>query len=109
MILIVGGAYQGKKDFARSIATEESDFFFDAQEWILKLMKEGKDPQIEAESYGRDHASSIITLQEMGSGIVPVDPFERDYREQCGRVGCIWAKEATKVYRVVAGIAHRIK
>ncbi|MCR5665296.1 MAG: bifunctional adenosylcobinamide kinase/adenosylcobinamide-phosphate guanylyltransferase [Eubacterium sp.] len=109
MILIVGGAFQGKKEYAYEICENQEQVVFDAQDMILSWMKEGKDVYQEAEAFVKRHADGVITLQEMGSGIIPMDEFEREYRELCGRIGCIWAKAATQVYRVVMGVSVRIK
>ena len=51
----------------------------------------------------------VLIYPEVGSGVVPLDPEERAWREAVGRVGCRIAAEADEVYRVVAGIAQRIK
>lgn len=51
----------------------------------------------------------IIVTDEIGYGIVPLDPKERVYREQVGRICTALAKESEEVYRVICGIGTRIK
>lgn len=51
----------------------------------------------------------IVITDEIGYGIVPIDAFEREYREMTGRVCCELAKNATEVWRVTCGIGTRIK
>lgn len=51
----------------------------------------------------------IIITDEVGMGIVPIDAFEREWREQTGRICCCLAQESALVDRVFAGIATRIK
>ena len=51
----------------------------------------------------------ILIMDEIGYGIVPVDAFERQYRELAGRIGCQLAAEADEVWRVVAGIGKRLR
>lgn len=51
----------------------------------------------------------ILITDEIGYGIVPIDPFEREYRELTGRICCQLAAEAKEVWRVTAGIGIRIK
>ena len=46
---------------------------------------------------------------EIGNGIVPMDAFEREYREQTGRILIELAKEAEEVIRVICGIGQKIK
>ena len=50
-----------------------------------------------------------VICDEIGNGIVPVDAFERDYREQTGRILIRLAKEADEVVRVLCGIGQKIK
>ncbi|SDB20249.1 bifunctional adenosylcobinamide kinase/adenosylcobinamide-phosphate guanylyltransferase [Eubacterium oxidoreducens] len=109
MILIVGGAFQGKEALARKMCPDTSQIYLNMQDVILEWMKEGKDPYLEADVFMNTHPDSVITLEEMGSGIIPMDAFEREYREVCGRIGCRWAMRATAVYRVIMGVAMRIK
>ena len=48
-------------------------------------------------------------LDEIGNGIVPLDAFEREYREQTGRAEILLAKKADEVVRVICGIGQKIK
>ena len=41
--------------------------------------------------------------------IVPLDSFEREYRERLGRLLCEIAAKAERVERIVCGIGQRIK
>ena len=50
-----------------------------------------------------------LICDEVGSGVVPVDAFERQYREQVGRVMCKLTRSAHKVVRIQCGIATIIK
>ena len=51
----------------------------------------------------------IIIADEIGYGVVPIDNFERMYREVEGRICCEVAKNSEKVYRVICGIGTIIK
>lgn len=51
----------------------------------------------------------IITMDEVGNGVVPMEYRERAYREITGRIGCRLAEEAEEVYQVVCGISRKIK
>ncbi|HEX3021466.1 MAG TPA: bifunctional adenosylcobinamide kinase/adenosylcobinamide-phosphate guanylyltransferase [Lachnospiraceae bacterium] len=55
------------------------------------------------------NSDTIIVTDEIGYGIVPMEAFEREYREQTGRLCCRIASNAVQVYRVVCGIPVRIK
>jgi adenosylcobinamide kinase/adenosylcobinamide-phosphate guanylyltransferase len=51
----------------------------------------------------------VVTINEVGSGVIPDDPILRAKREATGRVGAALAERATKVVRMVAGIPMVIK
>lgn len=103
-VLIVGGAHQGKADFA---AAE-----FPALPKVTALhtrvrdaMEAGGDPQALLPGL----LGKAVTCDEIGCGIVPVAPFEERWREETGRLCCALAAKADAVYRVWAGIPQRIK
>ncbi len=48
---------------------------------------------------------TIAISNEVGLGIVPVNPLARDYRDLHGRVNAIWAAGAERAYLLVAGRA----
>ncbi len=54
------------------------------------------------------HVDYVI-CDEVGSGIVPNEFEERLYRDVCGRICILLAKDAFHVHRVTAGIGEVIK
>ena len=48
-------------------------------------------------------------MNDVGSGIVPMEKSERVYRENVGRAGCYIAKRADVVVRVSCGCGMEIK
>ena len=50
---------------------------------------------------------TIVVSNEVGSGIVPMDPIGRRYRDLLGRVNAIFADDAATVALMVAGRAVR--
>lgn len=112
LIMIIGGIAQGKHAFA---ATHFPDFtcIDDRAEAVRRALKAGRDPQEEANAFVRtlraEPQDTVLIYPEVGSGVVPMDPEERTWREAVGRSGCIYAAEADEVYRMVSGIAVRIK
>lgn len=126
MILITGGAFQGKKVYAmEQFALEECDFadgrtcpwdavykkkgIFYFHEYIRRSLKDGRDVTRLAEALVSRNPELVIVVNELGSGVVPVDAFDREYRETVGRLCCAIAKEAKEVHRVVCGIGMVIK
>lgn len=130
MKLIIGGYSQGKIEFAKEKFELAEDCIFDAalptkeeiekigdrkfaidnlNKWIRKRIKEGGRAEEEIISFVKKNPLSIIICDEIGNGIVPVDPFERVYRERTGRMLIDIAKEADEVWRVICGIGQKIK
>ena len=70
------------------------------EELVRMLLEQGEEQQEE---------KRIIICDETGCGLVPVDAFEREYREAAGRICTVLAEHADEVYRVVCGIGMRIK
>ena len=124
MIMIIGGAYQGKLAFAKkmypgvawvdgAICTEEElysckgiDHF---HQYIERKIRAGEMVDTLAEELIRKNPELILITDEIGYGIVPVDRMEREYREQTGRVCTKLAAYSEKVYRVMCGIGQVIK
>ena len=50
-----------------------------------------------------------VVCDEVGSGIIPINKFDREWRETVGRESCKMAAAADEVWRVVCGIGQRIK
>ncbi len=78
-------------------------------EYIRRLLKEGKSVDVFLEEIQRQNPDVIITSDELGCGIVPFDPADREWREVSGRAAVRLAQISRKVYRMVCGIATQIK
>lgn len=125
MILITGGAFQGKRTFAQKsfgITEDIADGATAGMEelkqaglmthfhlWVSRQLKEGRDPQSEIQKVLLVNPGLVITVTELGCGIVPMDAFDRKWRECVGRVCCYLAGEAKAVYRLTCGVPTRIK
>lgn len=129
MKLIIGGYAQGKLNYAVTKYNVAEDHVFESviptseelekltgtiivsslHKWIRKRIKEGGRPEEEISSFVKKNPDCIIICDEIGNGIVPMDPFERVYRERTGRIQVKLAADAEEVERVVCGIAQKIK
>lgn len=113
MILIIGGAHQGKTIYAEQYKEQGYELIPSYHEIIREQLEQGLDPLKEAEALltkKADHIDKMVLISnEVGYGLVPMDPFQRQYREQVGRVHCYLAKEAKQVIRVVCGIGMELK
>ncbi len=125
MILIIGGACQGKTAYAKGHFGEGYRFVNHYHQTVREQMLAGLDPMekarelVESENGTEDGKvrpdgeknpeGLVIISDEIGYGLVPLDAFEREYREMDGRVHCYLASRAEQVIRVVCGIGVRIK
>ena len=106
MRLVVGGVRQGKTAFARTLSEDVCD---DLHLMIREWMQSGEDLHEQVSRIVKTYADGVITVAEVGCGLVPIDIFEREYRETVGRISCELAAQAAEVYRITCGIAVRIK
>lgn len=104
LILVVGGAYQGKTHFAKTFGLPVINSL---HKTIKTALQNGKNANTTvAKLILKD---CVVVCDEVGCGIIPASKQERDYRENVGRIVCDLAKKADKVFRVDAGIETRIK
>ena len=107
MILIIGGAYQGKFEYAKANFKEGHQIINNFHKYVRKTMQQGGDPELEAKQLMNKAVLAgnadklVLVSDEVGSGIVPLDAFERE--------NCYLASQAEQVIRVTAGIGTRIK
>lgn len=76
---------------------------------VRRWLQNGKNPVDEMQKIMTADVLQIIITDEIGCGIVPLDPEERKWREVHGRICCQLAEEAECVIRVFAGVGQRIK
>lgn len=125
MILITGGAYQGKLDFAKrafgvsegdvTYCTEETENISDAkvicrlEKMVLGFVERGADAEQFVVENLEKMRDKIIIADDVSRGLVPLDKVERAFRETNGRCLNVIAKAADEVYVVFCGIENRIK
>lgn len=114
--LIIGGACQGKTEYARTqlgiseeeIFTCEEDREPDLQarcldhfeQYLRGCVKQGKSP-VSPQSLRSD---AVIICEDITCGIVPIDPIDRRWRELTGRYLQKLAGTGAEVIRMVCGI-----
>ena len=108
MKLYIGGAYQGQEELARA-ENPGAAILSDFHEAVREALNRGEDPRDFARRVCRERPGAVIVANEVGAGVVPVDPAERAFREAVGRALCVVAQEAESVTRAVCGIGVRIK
>ena len=108
MVLIIGGAYQGKTEYALKKYGDKT-IVNQFHNIVRKWLSDGKDPIEETKDFIKNNADSIVIIDEIGCGIIPLDKSERIYREAVGKAGCMLAESAKIVERITCKIAVRIK
>lgn len=127
MKLVIGGYAQGKLVYVLEKYGLREDAVWDGilpalpvpgqktvvinhlHHWVRNCFLNGGHPEKEMELFLNDFEDCILISDEIGNGIVPLDPFEREYRELVGRILILLAKRAETVERIICGIGQRIK
>jgi len=126
MVLIIGGAYQGKLSYAlKRFNLSKSDVYFCSDEdtatphgkkiicglekWLFALAREDMDIGIYMEKFVASCENAVVICDDISCGVVPVDVLLRKWREIVGRsLGAI-AQNSDEVVRLFCGIPTRIK
>ena len=77
--------------------------------WAREEIKQDRNPKEDIQTFLDKNKDCVIISDEIGNGIVPMDAFEREYRETTGRILIELADRADEVVRVICGIQQRIK
>ncbi len=124
MIMVIGGAHQGKCAYAGKICPDvkwvdgktcgEEELFscggiYRFHEYIAGRMRGGADISGLPRKLHAQNPDIVIVTDEIGYGIVPAERQLRDYREMTGRICTELAGISEEVHRVVCGIGTRIK
>ncbi len=120
MILIIGGAYQGKLDFAREAfsLTEEDIFPCHGPEidfsrkcicQLEEFTRRAQDPLAYFQAHRADWQGSILILEDIFCGVVPMGRENRAWRQKTGRLAQYLSREATQVSRIFCGLEQRLK
>lgn len=123
MILVFGGAYQGKLRYAREELHVETvcdcgegrvpDFTKDAVYGLEGFVKRCAEEGTEAADFFKDNRDQwqdkVMIITDVSQGVVPVEAVMRRYREMNGRLMTYLAGEAEQVIRVFCGIGKKAK
>lgn len=130
MILVFGGAYQGKLEYAldKFDMTAEDVYrcsrdgamdlsktvIYGLEEFVYWCTENGVEAkEVLAGRFTSDelqpYADKIFIANDVSQGLVPMDATDRTFREMMGRTLLYLAKEADEVHRVFCGIGQRLK
>ncbi|MDD7408765.1 MAG: bifunctional adenosylcobinamide kinase/adenosylcobinamide-phosphate guanylyltransferase [Anaerovoracaceae bacterium] len=119
MEFITGGAFQGKLEYAlkkygpdvsSADAAAASADRLAACKIVYNLQDYIREHQLDGACFLPEfREDAVIICDEVGSGVIPMEKEEREYREAVGRACCALAEKADSVTVVRYGIARRIK
>lgn len=124
MILIIGGAYQGKLSYARAAFGLKNQEIFTCdgpqidfskrcvrgiQEFTFACLRAGADPKAYLEEHRAQWENSIFICRDIFCGVVPVDPEVREWRQVTGRLCQYLTGEAEQVIRIFCGLEQKLK
>ena len=106
MIFITGPLYAGKRAYIRAaLGLSEAELQSRAV-WDVQELAHGADLAALAEALAQ---KEIVIATEIGGGLIPTDPAEREKREAAGRLACLLAERADTVVRVSCGLGQILK
>ena len=126
MILIFGGVYQGKLDYALerfgltrdevhicedTMVTLDTDkrIIYGFENWLLALVRSDFDVQSCVEQQLPKLADKVVISTDISAGVVPIDATIRAWREEVGRATVKLAQNAEEVIRMFVGIPTQLK
>lgn len=124
MNLIIGGAYQGKLDYARSTFHYNAEDVFTCtgceidfstgcidhvEEFVLACVKENIDPVTYFEAHKEQWRNCTLICQDIFCGVVPLGADMRAWRQNTGLLCQYLSKEADRVSRIFCGLEQRLK
>lgn len=125
MHLIIGGRGQGKLEYAIGLSDLEvvianlgvcdfdeifkADIIYNIHIGIKKMIENGINPIEKFEKSIDMLMNKILIGDEIGCGIVPADSFERQWRDETGRVYTMLSANSARVDRIWAGCVSKLK
>ena len=107
MIFVTGPLFSGKRDYIQTTLGLSTEEFAAKAVWDAEqLAVQSNDLEALADELAQ---KEIVIASEIGGGIVPIDPAERECREVAGRLSCLLARRAETVVRVVCGLPQVLK
>ena len=124
MVLILGGAYQGKLDYAKDeFAVQEAEVFsccntqidfskrciYGIEEFTYACVQKQQDPVAYFRERKTQWKESVLICRDIFCGVVPLDFDQRKWRQETGRLCQYLAGEANQVSRIFCGLEQRLK
>ena len=124
MKLIIGGAYQGKTEYAKKVfSLSDKDIFVcenteidfsspcidNLEMFTFACVKNNIDAVECFKQHSEKWQNSIIICQDIFCGVVPMGAENRKWRQETGRLCQYLSKEAESVVRIFCGLEQKLK
>lgn len=106
MIFVTGPLFAGKREYIRKALGLSEEALAARAVWDVQELVCGADLSALAQALAQ---KEIVIATEIGGGLIPVDPEEREKREAAGRLACLLAERADTVIRVCCGLGQVLK
>lgn len=129
MILVLGGAYQGKLEYVKNNICGQEAKVYEISQGQTSLPDEAKDVDV---IYGMEKLTracqeagleaidviekeldfdkdQVLIFTDISAGLVPMDALDRAWREHNGRTMIKLTGHAKEVHRVFCGLGQRLK
>lgn len=124
MILILGGAYQGKKDYAMERYSLSADDVFTCsgtqidftkpciyalEAFTFACIQENIDPVEFMKTNQKIIQNTIFVCQDIFCGVVPMERQLRLWRDTTGKLCQYLSSQSEEVFRIYCGLEQRLK
>jgi adenosylcobinamide kinase/adenosylcobinamide-phosphate guanylyltransferase len=98
------------KELSKVIKEDESYLIDCISMWILNRLDDNEDILLEElEKISKIKANIVFVLNDVNSGVIPVDKISRKYIDLSGVIGQKLASFCDEVYEVKLGLSQRLK
>lgn len=124
MVLIIGGAFQGKLEYAKQALAVQDGEIFTCQADTIDFSKRcvcaleaftwactqsGVDPIAYFREHRQQWGNSVLICQDIFCGVVPMGAQLRQWRQDTARLCQYLAGQASQVSRIFCGLEQRLK
>ena len=126
MILLFGGAYQGKLAYAiERFGLAGADVFqcrddapevpagkkiiYELDKWLLAVIKDDADLEGAMALFTEKNKNAVVIVNDISCGVVPACPVMRKWREAVGRAMAELSQVSDETIRLFCGIPTKIK
>jgi adenosylcobinamide kinase/adenosylcobinamide-phosphate guanylyltransferase len=107
MILIFGGAYQGKTAYAEEhFSKRKTVNNFDRL--VLDWIQADECVESNLQRFADENNDTVVICNDISCGVVPIDPEIRRWREEVGRAMWVLSQRSDTVIRLFCGIPSKL-